>query len=103
MKKMIDKTISLYAKSGWKKWFAKIRFWDAPFEQVEKIIPKRGVIVDLGCGEGIFTNFLALSSNQRRIVGVERDRERYMQADKGIRNVKFVLGDVLKTKILKSD
>lgn len=95
----IDKTISLYEDVGWKKWFSKIRFWDAPYIEIEALVPKKGTIVDLGCGEGIFTNFMALSSPERKILGVEIDETRISQADHGLANVSFRVDDATKVKI----
>lgn len=102
-KEAIKETISLYKISGWKKWFVKIRFWDAPFLEVERLVPKEGKIVDLGCGEGLFTNLLALSSSQSQIIGIEIDENRIRQADHGIRNVRFEKGDVTNIKIPRAD
>jgi len=102
-KDLIDKTISLYTTVGWKRWFSRIRFWDAPYIETEKLVPSKGTIVDLGCGEGIFTNFLALSSKQRKIVGIELNKERVSQADRRLTNVSFKKGDATKVAIPKAD
>lgn len=99
----VDETISLYNMMGWKKLFSRIRFWDAPFIEVEKLIPKSGTILDLGCGEGIFTNYLALSSSKRKIIGVELDKQRVREANRGLKNVKFEYGDATKYTISKID
>ena len=100
---LINKTVSLYSGLGWKSLFTKIRFWDAPFVEVEKLVPKSGVMIDLGCGEGIFTNYLALASNNRKITGVEIDKGRIKQADKRLKNVKFIQGDATKLKVPRAD
>lgn len=100
---IVDQTIDLYKLVGWKKYFSKIRFWDAPFIQVEKLIPKKGLILDLGCGEGIFSNFLALKSKSRKIIGIELNKERINQANKGLKNTKFFQGDVTSKEIPKAD
>lgn len=99
----VNKTIELYKNLGWKKLFAKVRFWDAPYLEVEKLVPKKGVIIDLGCGEGLFANFLALSSKQRKIYGVEIDKERVKQADRGLVNARFIHGDITKVDIPQAD
>ena len=95
----VNKTVNLYPN----KTFVKIRFWDAPFIEVEKIVPSNGKILDLGCGEGIFTNYMAISSGKRKIIGVELDRSRIAQADKGLKNVKFTNADVLKQDFPRVD
>lgn len=98
-----ERTIGLYHYLGWKRIFAKIRFWDAPFAKVEKMVPKNGLIVDLGCGEGIFSNYLAASSNKRRVLGIELNKKRVGQADRGLKNVAFRQGDVLATHLPSCD
>lgn len=98
-----NQTIRLYADNGWKKWFAAWRFWVAPYAYVETLVPKSGTIMELGCGEGLFSNYLALSEKKRKILGVELDKERVKIADKGLKNAKFVVGDALKTHISKLD
>ncbi len=45
----INETINLYKTVGWKKWFSKWRFAMAPYITVEKVVPKKGKIIELGC------------------------------------------------------
>lgn len=99
----IKQTISLYSNSGWKKWFSKIRFKDAPYLEVIDLVPKKGMLVELGSGEGIFTNFMGITSKDRKVVGVEIDKTRFTQASRGIANVKFVHSDATTYKIPKCD
>ncbi|MBI4058765.1 class I SAM-dependent methyltransferase [Candidatus Microgenomates bacterium] len=99
----VKKTIYLYSGLGWKSIFAKVRFWDAPYVEVEKIVPKKGTITDLGCGDGIFTNFLALTSPKRKLTGIDIDSKRLTAADKGLKNVQFKLADANKVNLPKSD
>lgn len=103
VKEAIAKTALLYVGLGWKSIFAKFRFWYAPFVDVEKLLPKRGVIIDLGCGEGIFANFVGLRSSTRRVLGVEIDKKRVLLADKGLKNVSFKIGNIIDTMIPKAD
>jgi ubiquinone/menaquinone biosynthesis C-methylase UbiE len=102
-KELMKQVISLYQTAGWKKWFSSIRFWDAPFAQVERLVPKKGKVIDLGCGEGIFTNYLGLASSSRDILGIELNRTRVSQADRGLTNVEFRKGDVVKSKLPIAD
>lgn len=88
-----NQIVQLYSDTFWNKWFSKVRFWDAPYLEVEKMVPRQGLIVDLGCGEGIFTNYLALSSSQRHILGIELNKARLTSANRGISNVTFKTGD----------
>lgn len=86
---MVMQVLHLYSENK----FVPIRFWDSPFIEVERIVPKKGVIVDLGCGEGIFTNFLGVSSPIRKVIGIEIDSKRLQEANKDIANVSFKKGD----------
>ncbi|MBU89933.1 hypothetical protein CMO94_00195 [Candidatus Woesearchaeota archaeon] len=98
-----EKTISLYSGLGWKRLFAQIRFWDAPYKQVEKMITEKGIIIDLGCGEGLFSNYLALGSKKRKIFGIEIDKNRIKYADRGLPNTHFIFGDANKVSIPIAD
>ncbi len=97
--KNVEGIISLYGDQK----FTKIRFWDAPFIEIEGMVRKKGSIVDLGCGEGIFTNYLAICSPKRKILGIEIDKNRLSLADKGLANVTFKQGDATKVHIPKSE
>lgn len=54
----------------------KIRWWTAPFEALGAEVPRSGNILEVGCGHGVFTSFLALSSKSRSVVGVDIDAEK---------------------------
>lgn len=103
IKTSMKKTFRLYSGLGWKSFFVKIRFWDAPYIEVEKLIPKEGKILDLGCGEGIFTNFLGLASDKRKILGIEIDKKRLRIANRGVKNVTFAWGDATTVTIPKAN
>lgn len=103
MNQLVDQTIALYGKLGWKSYFAKIRFWDAPYLEVEKMVPKEGKIIEIGCGEGVFSNFLALSSKDRTVYGLDIDRTRISQADRGLKNTKFVHADAVNANVPPAD
>lgn len=97
--KAIKKTIALYSDTGWKSLFTKWKFWEEPYEELEKLIPQQCKIVDLGCGEGILANFLALSSNKRKIFGFEIAKERLSIANRNIPNTEFKSADITKLDI----
>lgn len=96
-------TKNLYRGMGKVAIFSYIRFWDAPYKQLEKLIPRTGEIVDLGCGEGIFTNYVAMASVARKMVGVDKDKERVRYAYRGLPNTKFVNGDITKRTVPQAD
>lgn len=95
----IKKIIDLYKKNGFTYLFAKIRIWDSPFAEVERFIPKRGTILDLGCGDGFFANYLALKSSKRKVIGIEINKDRVKDANKGLENTQFIKEDVTKSKL----
>ena len=48
-----------------------IRCGLCPFSEIEKAVPEDGKILDLGCGHGIFSNFLALKGPGRHVIGTD--------------------------------
>ncbi len=103
MTKEENKIIELYGGKGWVSIFTKIRLWDAPYILAESLITKKGKIIDLGCGYGIFSNFLALKSKDRKILGIELNDGKISRADKGIKNTEFKAGDIRNKEIPKAD
>jgi 2-polyprenyl-3-methyl-5-hydroxy-6-metoxy-1,4-benzoquinol methylase len=99
----IEKTLSLYYGIGWKTYFAKLRFWYAPFVKVEQLLPQKGSITDLGCAEGLMANYAALKSRYRKVTGIEVDEKRLLEADHKLPNTAFKQGDITKIALPKSD
>lgn len=100
----LRKTLKLYEKEdSFFELFSLIRVWDAPFEEIENKVPKKGKIIDLGCGDGVLTNYLALKEKGRDVLGIELNEERVKEADKGLENAKFVAGDILEEDFAKAD
>lgn len=94
----------LYGGHGWPTYFMYIRlFITAPFRELEQHVPTEGLIVDLGCGYGIFSNLLGLMSDKRKILGIELNDFKMRYADKGISNVEFKVADITKINIPPAD
>lgn len=93
----------LYSSDSFNSSFAKIRFWDAPLIAIEQAMPKKGIVLDLGCGEGILTNYIAISGPKRKVIGIEINKNRIRKANKGLKNVSFINGDILNKNIPKAD
>lgn len=102
-KKQIKKVLNLYSGSILKKFHGWIRFIDSPYIEAEKLIPRKGTIVDMGCGKGYFSNYLGISSPRRKVLGVDIDEDRLSIADKKVPNVKFECADITKYSIPKCD
>lgn len=77
-----------------------------PYKKLDSLIPEKGTIVDIGCGNGGFSNYISLSNSKRNVFGIDLSKKRIESAKKSIvkrENVKFVLGDVTKIKQPKAD
>jgi dolichyl-phosphate beta-glucosyltransferase len=97
------KAIKLYEDNGFAGLFTKIRLWDSPMEEIQKLAPKKGLVVDLGCGDGFLANYLAISNPQTKIIGIELNESRIKNADKGLKNTNFIAGSILEKKIPAAD
>lgn len=89
--------VALYMRMRWAK------ILRAPYKEIESLIPRSAKVVDLGCGYGFFTNFLAISGPQRKIIGVEMSGERLQHAYDKLNNVQFIEGDITNLEIEPCD
>lgn len=96
----LQKTIDLYGDEDFRGLFAKIRAWDAPYQEAEKLIPNRGRIYDLGSGDGLFANYLSISSKNRIVTGIEIRKGRALDSHKGMSNTTFKVGNVLNENLI---
>ncbi|MDO8638518.1 MAG: glycosyltransferase [Candidatus Daviesbacteria bacterium] len=102
--KHIKQAVKFYEKdNSFDQIFTKIRLWDSPYEKLESTIPKQGKIIDLGCGDGFLANYLAIASPKRNILGIEVNPIRIDHAYKGIKNTKFICGDITTEDIPQAD
>lgn len=88
-----NKVFDLYSHLGWVSVFVQIRFWSGSLPQIASHVPERGSILDLGCGYGIFANYLALLSPLRKVIGVDLDKQKLSFAFRGLENTSFRWGD----------
>ncbi len=83
--------------SAWESFYLRTRWRLCPFETVESHVPRKGRILDFGCGYGMLSNFLALKNPDRRVLGIDLNRARIevaRRSSKGHPQVSFQLGDV---------
>ncbi len=69
------------------------------YRLINDIIPKQGEILDLGCGMGILTNMLSLTSEKRFIKGIDYDDDKITLAKNTIsenqKNIEFECADLI--------
>ncbi|MFA5932986.1 MAG: class I SAM-dependent methyltransferase [Microgenomates group bacterium] len=81
-----------------------IRLLILPFWKIDKALPLSGTIMDVGCGAGIMSNYLAICSPARKVLGVDLSKNRIISAKQSIsgrKNIKFKLGNITKMTIKK--
>jgi len=49
---------------------------DPMFPRLSEVVPKEGFILDLGCGYGLVTHWLAYGTDQRKFLGVDFDEDK---------------------------
>ncbi|MBI4707226.1 MAG: class I SAM-dependent methyltransferase [Candidatus Omnitrophica bacterium] len=72
-----------------------VRLLTCPFSEIEKFMPKKGVVLDFGCGYGCFAHYLHLTSSGRTIVACDTAEDKITQAAKTVvnnKNMKFYTG-----------
>jgi 2-polyprenyl-6-hydroxyphenyl methylase/3-demethylubiquinone-9 3-methyltransferase len=73
---------------------------------VERFVPKKGFIVDLGCGHGLFACLLREASDTRRVLGIDLDERKIEVARAAIRDtqwLRFEVGNILTGAVPRCD
>jgi 1-acyl-sn-glycerol-3-phosphate acyltransferase len=80
-------------------WYMKVKLrLENNYAQFDKLIPKKGNILDVGCGYGFLSNMLGFVSAERTIIGLDYDEEKISIAQHGYmkgNNVAFVQANAL--------
>lgn len=88
-------------------WYAKIKTaMDDNYRLFDQWLPKRGAIVDVGCGYGFMTYMLYLLSNERRITALDYDAEKIEVAQNcslNNENIAFICGNIMEHEWQPSD
>ena len=81
-------------------------FFGTPNEYVEQFVPKKGNIIDLGCGWGVFSNLLAIKSPERNVFGIDLDERKIRWAQKTVgarKNIRFAVQDLKSIELTEVD
>jgi trans-aconitate methyltransferase len=77
-----------------------IRWRVCPLPAIAAHVPRQGVIVDLGCGHGLFAQLLAHESPDRSVIGIDLDSHKIALAQTlNLPNLRFICGDVATTEL----
>jgi SAM-dependent methyltransferase len=71
---------------------------DPVFKSLDQVVPRSGFILDLGCGYGFATHWLAYCTDQRTFLGVDYDENKIRVAKRTAPEnprIKFQSGDIL--------
>ncbi len=69
-----------------------------PLDEIDKATPKKGKIIDFGCGQGLIANFLAKKSS-RQVIGIDANIKRLPKSSK--KNLTFKKNDITTMSIEK--
>jgi len=79
---------------------------DPMFETLDSVVPRQGQILDLGCGYGLATHWLACFTDQRNFHGMDYDEDKIRVARRtapGHPRIRFEVGDILEVEYPPSD
>ena len=106
---MVEKkdVYALYRKSGiLTKAYLRIKLRICPLLRAEEFFPASGRVVDLGCGNGLFSFILGLGSPGRTVTGIDLDARKIRVAEETAghgRAVAFRAGDIVETDYPPAD
>jgi 2-polyprenyl-3-methyl-5-hydroxy-6-metoxy-1,4-benzoquinol methylase len=78
--------------------FVRTRLLLSNLYQLESYVPKEGRILDIGCGHGLLSNLLAITSPQRQVLGIDIDAKKIAAAQSTVSNrgnIQFQVGDAV--------
>jgi len=85
-----------YARAGVGLGGALLKHSLVPLSLLLRVLPERGLLLDLGCGEGVLANLVAASRPGLRVRGVDRDLAKVALANKNApSNAHFDTADIL--------
>jgi SAM-dependent methyltransferase len=80
------------------RFFLTLRLALTPYRRMAQPLPRKGKMLDLGCGHGLFAFAAVEQSPDRNILGIDHDAARIALASRaaeGMSNLRFATGDLL--------
>lgn len=83
----------------------RVRYWVCPLPQIARYVPASGLIVDVGCGHGLFAQLLCRLAPERQVIGFDLDRHKIAIAAQltappgGLRNLEFRVEDAAQAQL----
>ena len=102
--KAYSETISIYRKKLMPRLYSKMRRITCPFKNIEKVVPKNCLVLDIGAGYGMLSVYIALKDKTRKVTGFDINKKSMdvaQELTKEIKNVSFFAQDVTKADELK--
>jgi 2-polyprenyl-3-methyl-5-hydroxy-6-metoxy-1,4-benzoquinol methylase len=60
----------------------RFRWWTCPFAAIEAQVPRSGRVLEVGCGHGLLSLYLALAGPDRAVTGVDIDEHKIVLAER---------------------
>ena len=88
-------------------WYMRIKVrMEGNYKLFESLLPKKGIITDIGCGYGFLPYMLGFMSEERTIIGMDYDENKIAVANNCFsknKNISFFAADVTECDLPKSD
>jgi 1-acyl-sn-glycerol-3-phosphate acyltransferase len=88
-------------------WYLRIKLrLERNYILINEIVPRQGIITDIGCGYGFMSVMLALVSDKRIITGFDYDEDKIITAQnctEDLGNLRFIHEDISVQQLAKSD